>query len=156
MAIMISATVESEFRRHSVTLSTGGSSHELHVTPRDSGYGSRANGGELLCLALATCYCNDIYREAAKRSIEVLRVEVRSDAEFGTEGAPARRLTYHATVRARASKAAICDLITHTDRVAEVHNTLRLGITVVLESFNAEEVGLAMPPDNRGPGILTP
>lgn len=140
MVIGISATVQSEFGQHRATLSTGGSSHHLDVAPRDSGYGSRANGGELLCLALATCYCNDIYREAAKRSIEILRVEVCADAEFGAEGAPAARFAYRATVRARAPAAVIRDLMLHTDRVAEVHNTLRLGIPVVLESFNAEEV----------------
>lgn len=152
MTIAISATVASQFRQHGVTLSTGTHSHVLQVAPRDSGYGSRANGGELLCLALATCYCNDIYREATKRSIDVLRVEVTADAEFGAEGAPATRLSYRATVRARASEAAIRDLITHTDRVAEVHNTLRLGIPVVLESFTAEEVGVgdAVHDDNPG------
>jgi hypothetical protein len=35
----------------------------------NDGGGSSANGGELLCLALATCYCNDVYREAKKRGI---------------------------------------------------------------------------------------
>jgi len=53
-----------------------------------------ANGGELLCLAMATCYCNDIYREAATRAIEVIGVEVEAKAEFGAEGAPASRLSY--------------------------------------------------------------
>lgn len=134
---MISATVESEFKSHRVTLTTGGNSHALEVAPRSSGFGSAANGGELLCLALATCYCNDIYREAAKRSIEVLRVEVRAEAQFGAEGQPASRLSYRVSVRANAVEGAIRDLITHTDAVAEVHNTLRLGIPVVLESFTA-------------------
>lgn len=137
---MISATVESEFERHSVTLSTGGNSHTLNIEPRASGFGSSANGGELLCLALATCYCNDVYREAAKRSIKVLRVEVQANADFGAEGHAASRLSYRVLVRADASGNAIADLIKHTDTVAEVHNTLRLGIPVVLESFEAMTV----------------
>jgi hypothetical protein len=29
---------------------------------------------------MATCYCNDIYREAAKRGIEVIGVEVQANA----------------------------------------------------------------------------
>jgi uncharacterized OsmC-like protein len=33
-----------------------------------------------LFLALASCYCNDIYREAAKRNIKVERVEVNCGA----------------------------------------------------------------------------
>lgn len=134
---MISATIESEFERHEVTLTTGGKSHTLHIAPRSSGLGSSANGGELLCLALATCYCNDIYREAAKRSIEVVGVEVRAHAEFDAEGLPASRLSYHVSVRADAAESVIRELILYTDRVAEVHNTLRLGIPVALESVTA-------------------
>ena len=64
--LLISAAVESGFKQHRVTLTTAGNSHSLEVAPRSSGFGSSANGGELLCLALATCYCNDLYREAAK------------------------------------------------------------------------------------------
>jgi uncharacterized OsmC-like protein len=49
----------------------------------------------LRCLALATCYCNDLYREARKRGIEVHRVEVEVEGSFGAEGAAAERLAYH-------------------------------------------------------------
>ena len=139
--LLISAAVESGFNQHRVTLTTGGNSQSLEVTPRSSGFGSSANGGELLCLALATCYCNDLYREAAKRSIEVINVEVQASAEFGAEGHPASRLSYRVSVRAKAVENAIRDLITHTDRVAEVQNTLRLGVPVVLESIRTESVG---------------
>src|SRR5688572_19967131 len=134
--MLISATVDSRFQHHHITLDTAGKSHAIEIAPRASGLGSSANGGELLCLALATCYCNDIYREAAKRGIEVAGVEVRATAEFGAEGAAARRLTYRVTVRANAPEAAIRQLIEHTDTVAEVQNTLRLGLPVTLESFS--------------------
>ena len=135
--MLISATVNNKFQRHQVTLTTSGKSHELEIAPRASGLGSSANGGELLCLAMATCYCNDIHREAAKRGIEVLGVEVHADAEFESEGAPAKRLSYRVAVRAKAPEASIRDLITQTDSVAEVQNTLRLGLPVTLESFSA-------------------
>ena len=134
--MLISATVDNKYRRHQITLTTSGESHTLDVQPRASGFGSSANGGELLCLAIATCYCNDIYREAAKRGIEVIGVEVHADAEFEAEGAPAKRLWYRVMVRANAPETSIRELITHTDRVAEVQNTLRLGIPVTLESFS--------------------
>lgn len=134
---MIRASVESGFKRHEVTLETGGNRHAIAVPVRASGYGSAANGGELLCLALATCYCNDIYREAAKRAIEVVDVRVTASAEFGGEGDAARRLAYRVAVRARAAEDAIRELILHTDTVAEIHNTLRLGLAVTLESFEA-------------------
>lgn len=135
--MLISATIDSRFRHHQVTLDTSGKSHTVEIAPRASGLGSSANGGELLCLAMATCYCNDIYREAAKRGIEVTGVEVRASAEFGSEGAPAQRLTYRVTVRANAPEASIRELIRHTDGVAEVQNTLRLGLPVTLESISA-------------------
>jgi hypothetical protein len=86
---------------------------------------------------MATCYCNDLYREASKRGIEVAGVEVEASAEFGAEGAPASRLSYRVVVRAKAPAASIQELITHTDGVAEVQNTLRLGLPVLLESFKA-------------------
>lgn len=135
--MLISATVDNKFKHHQITLTTGGASHTVDIQPRASGLGSSANGGELLCLAMATCYCNDIYREAAKRGIEVIGVEVRADAEFEAEGAPAKRLSYRVVVRANAPEATIRELITHTDKVAEIQNTLRLGLPVTLESFSA-------------------
>jgi organic hydroperoxide reductase OsmC/OhrA len=135
--MLIKATVENRFQHHQVTLTTSGKSHTVDIQPRPSGLGSSANGGELLCLAMATCYCNDIYREAAKRGIEVTGVEVQADAEFGAEGAAANRLSYRVVVRANAPEASIRELITHTDKVAEVQNTLRLGLPVTLESFSA-------------------
>jgi organic hydroperoxide reductase OsmC/OhrA len=135
--MLISAIVDNKFQRHQITLTTGGKSHTLDVQPRGSGLGSSANGGELLCLAMATCYCNDIYREAAKRGIEVIGVEVQANAEFEAEGAPAKRLSYRVVVRANAPDASIRELIAHTDKVAEVQNTLRLGLPVALEDFSA-------------------
>jgi organic hydroperoxide reductase OsmC/OhrA len=135
--MLISAIVDNKFQRHQITLTTGGKSHTLDVQPCGSGLGSSANGGELLCLAMATCYCNDIYREAAKRGIEVIGVEVQANAEFEAEGAPAKRLSYRVVVRANAPDASIRELIAHTDKVAEVQNTLRLGLPVALEDFSA-------------------
>jgi len=49
---------------------------------------------------------------------------------------------YRATVAARASEDRVGELILHTDRVAEIHNTLRKGMAVELESFVARSVGL--------------
>lgn len=138
--MLIEARVENERGRHAAQLTTDGTRHSIAIQPRPSGFGSAANGGELLCLALATCYCNDIYREAQKSGIEVVRVEVDAFAEFSEPGAPASRMSYRATVTARASETRIRELILHTDRVAEVHNTLRKGMRVELEKIIAREV----------------
>jgi organic hydroperoxide reductase OsmC/OhrA len=137
--MLIEAHIDNEHRRHTVTLATDGAEHRLDVAPRASGLGSSANGGELLCLALATCYCNDVYREADKRGIEVARVEVEAQAEFGAAGEPARSLRYRASVRARATEARIRELMIHTDRVAEVQATLRNGVDVRFEIAAAIE-----------------
>ena len=84
-------------------------------------------------LSLATCFCNDLYREAAKRNIEISSVEVTTTGEFGAEGEPGTNFKYSATVKANVPEAEIQALVRHTDSVAEVHNTLRKGINVTLE-----------------------
>lgn len=121
-------------------LRTAGREHALTISPRPDGFGSSANGGELLFLALATCYCNDIYREARKRNIAVQSVEVEVSGEFGAEGEPARNISYHASVKANAPQAQILELLKHTDTVAEIQNTLRKGVPVVLTESLAHEL----------------
>ncbi len=88
-------------------------------------------------LALATCYCNDIYREAAKRGIQVEQVQVEAEAQFGAEGEAASAVTYSARVVAHASEAQIRELMQHTDRVAEIQNTLRTALQVRLGHVEA-------------------
>src|ERR1044072_3361290 len=100
----ISARVENSKDNHQVTLQTNDNTHSIVIPPKSSGYGSSANGGELLFLALASCYCNDLYREAAKRNIKVERVEVEVKGDFGGEGDPSTNVTYHAKVFADAAE----------------------------------------------------
>src|SRR5437899_1080911 len=100
--MLIEAHVANQFQQHAVSLTTDGTARTLQVPARPSGFGSSASGGELLCLALATCYCNDVFREAEKRGIVVTRIEVEAQAEFGAVGEPARSLRYKAHVFARA------------------------------------------------------
>ena len=135
----IRARVDNFAGRHAVTVSTSDRARELPIAPKAEGPGSSVNGGELLCLALATCYCNDLYREAGKRGIEIHRVEVEAEAVFGAEGAPAERLSYHARVSARTSRQVLIDLMRHTDTVAEIQNTLRRACPVVLSGVEALE-----------------
>lgn len=128
----ITAKVENSQNNHQVTLQTNDNLHSITIPPKPTGYGSSANGGELLFLALATCYCNDIYREAAKRNIKVDHVEVSVEGEFGAEGEPAKNITYRAKIDAQASEAEIRELMQYTDTAAEIQNTLRTGTPVVL------------------------
>jgi organic hydroperoxide reductase OsmC/OhrA len=133
----IKAGIQNRAGQHQVSLSTNDQAHTIEIAPRASGFGSSANGGELLFLALATCYCNDIYREAGKRGIKVEAVEVEVQGDFGAEGEPANNVTYRAKVTAQASEAAICDMMQATDRLTEIQNTLRLGVQVVLDKIEA-------------------
>ena len=136
----VNAKVQNSEGQHQVTLRTNDNVHSLAIPPKPTGFGSIANGGELLLLALATCYCNDIYREAAKRGIKVEHVEVEVEGEFGAEGEPARNVSYRAKVAAQADEAQIRELMSQTDQVAEIQNTLRLGTSVILGGIEAVTV----------------
>ena len=128
----INARIQNSKDNHQVTLQTGENVHSINIPPKASGFGSSANGGELLLLAVATCYCNDIYREAAKRNIQVELVEVEVDGALGAEGEPAKNVVYRAKVEAHASEEEIQELMLFTDTVAEIHNTFRVETPVAL------------------------
>jgi organic hydroperoxide reductase OsmC/OhrA len=130
MTIHIEAHVANAHNTHRASVATNGAARDIAIPARDTGFGSSANGGELLCLALATSYCNDVYREATTRAIDVTREAVHVDAQFGAPGAPATAVRYRADVTARASADAIRALMLRTDTVAEIQNTLRRGIDV--------------------------
>ena len=133
----ISAQVQNSRGEHRILLQTNDNAHSISIPPRASGYGSSANGGELLFLALATCYCNDIYREAARRGIAVHQVEVTVNGEFGADGEGAKNVTYDAIVTADASQQEIETLMRDTDGVAEIQNTLRISTPVTLGTIEA-------------------
>ncbi|OON69853.1 osmotically inducible protein OsmC [Hymenobacter sp. CRA2] len=114
------------------SVQTNGAAQTLSLLPKPTGEGSAVNGGELLLLALATCFCNDLYREAAKRNLKLTSVTVECSAEFGAAGEPGTNFRYQAQATADASAAEIEALIQHTDRVAEIHNTLRRGVAITL------------------------
>jgi uncharacterized OsmC-like protein len=136
----ISARVENSKANHQVTLRTNNNVHSIVIPPKPAGYGSSANGGELLFLALASCYCNDIYREAAKRNIKVERVEVEVNGDFNAEGEPARNVTYRAKVFAQAGEDEIREMMRFTDTVAEIQNTMRIETPVVLTEISVVKI----------------
>jgi uncharacterized OsmC-like protein len=136
----ISARVENSKDKHQVTLQTNDNVHSIVIPPKLTGYGSSANGGELLFLALASCYCNDLYREAAKRNIQVERVEVEVQGDFGAEGEPAKNVTYRAKVYASVSEEEIRELMNFTDTVAEIQNSLRTETPVVLTEIEVVKI----------------
>jgi organic hydroperoxide reductase OsmC/OhrA len=130
--VRIVAKVNNARGKHTVKLATEGVSKNLEVPPGASGIGSSINGGEFLMLAVATCYCNDLYREAARLGIEIQSLEVEASADFEGVGLAATSIRYRAKVESLSSDAEIARLLNETDAVAEVHNTLRAGAVVQL------------------------
>ena len=128
----ISATVNNTLNDHQVIVETNGSSKTLTIPPKARGFGSSVNGGELLMLALATCFCNDLYREASKLNILVRGVEVKVTGNFGADGEAGTNFQYDVKVKSDEPGEKITALIQQTDRMAEVQNTLRKGIDVTL------------------------
>ena len=129
----ISATVKNTECSHEVQVHTGSTSQSLPIAAKASGRGSAVNGGEFLMLGLATCYCNDLFREAARLGVPIEAAEVEASAEFPGVGLAATSIQYRATVQSPASDAEIARLLRETDAVAEVHNTVRAGVPVVLQ-----------------------
>ena len=126
------ANVQNSPISHKTFLKVGENEQSINIPSKPSG-GSSVTGGELLLLALATCFCNDLYREAGKRNIKIESLEVHADCDFDTEGKPATNFRYHAKVKTEAGEEAVRELLKHTDTVAEVQNTLRAQNSVILD-----------------------
>ena len=150
----ISATVRNDADGHAVTVQTGATWQSLPIAAKQAGRGSAVNGGEFLMLALATCYCNDLYREAERLGLPIDRVEVEAAADFDGIGLAATRIRYRAKVESSAPDAAVADLLRRTDAVAEVHNTLRSGVAVTRVEWPADAPSLRVfpqPPTRSSP-----
>lgn len=128
----LSATINSAQNLHQVTVDTNGASKEMHISPKPGGVGSSINGGELLLLSIATCFCNDIYREAAKRGQSIQGIKVQVTGDFGAEGEPGSNFQYHTDISSNATAQEMDELIAYVDSIAEIHQTLRKGIEVKL------------------------
>ncbi len=128
----ISATVRNSYKIHETRVSTDGVSQSLEVPMKTTGKGSGINGGEFLMLALATCYCNDLYREAERLQIAINSIEVEASADFPGPGLAAANIRYSARVLSTAPDDVIEDLLRRTDSIAEIHNTIRSGVPVQL------------------------
>ena len=128
----ITATIRNSRQDNDIVVETQGNQKTITIPGKPAGGGSSVNGGELLFLALATCFCNDIYREAARRNVTIESVEVTVTGEFGGEGDPASNISYQVQIDSDSPDNELQDLIRYVDTVAEVHNTLRKGVSVSL------------------------
>lgn len=129
----ISATIKNSAAENSITVATEGSLKTINIPGKAAG-GCSVNGGELLFLALATCCCNDLYREAAKRSMKIDAVEVCVSGHFGAEGEAGSNISYSVRLQSDHTKDEVQDLINYVDQIAEIHKTLRQGVAVTLQN----------------------
>ena len=126
---------------------TGAHSLVIDRSPSDGGQGMGFSGGELLLLSIGACYANDIFREAAKRELEVLGVRIVVACDWAGEPTRAQNVQLSVRVEAEAEEEEIVDLIRHVDAIAEVPATLRAGTNVTL----AEAETVAMAVEARAP-----
>ena len=96
------------------------------------GRGLGFNGGQLLYAAIAACVSNDLYREASTMGIALNRVAVEVDGDFPARGAPSTAISVVVRVDAEADAPTIDALVAEVDRVAEIPNSLRGTIPVVI------------------------
>ena len=130
----ILARLENTSESNDVTIQTNENIQKLAIPSKPNGFGSSINGGELLMLSLATCFCNDIYREAKIKGIKVSKVIVEVSGEFAAAGEPGFNITYSSKLEGNATDEELKKLVIHTDKVAEIQNTLRAGVSVTLTS----------------------
>ena len=126
------AFIDTRQGNHSVKVKSKGLIKELNIDSGTNGYGSAINGAEFLSLSIATCFCNDLYREANKKGITIDRIEIKVSSHFYKEGEPGENFTYQVKIESDSPKHELDDLIRTTDNVAEIHNTLRKGVEVRL------------------------
>ncbi|HSM71704.1 MAG TPA: OsmC family protein [Anaerolineales bacterium] len=122
-----------------VQMKVGENTNALPMLTKSNGFGSWISGGEILFLAIATCYCNDIFREAKKMDIIVDSVDVEVDGDFMGAGQPAMNVECRIKVTAQASEEEIHKLVAHTDAIAEIPMSLRQGTPVTLTEVVAIE-----------------
>jgi uncharacterized OsmC-like protein len=101
--------------------------------PADGGgRGLGFNGGQLLYLAVAGCFSNDLFREARADGIRLERVVVRVHGDFEGDPPVSTPITIDVEVEGDAPHARLADLVGRVDEIAEIPNSLRRGTEVAL------------------------
>lgn len=96
------------------------------------GGGKGFNGGQLLYLAIAACYSNDLYREATARGIALRRVAVRVDGDFPGRGAASTPIVVDVEIEGQARGVDLEALLAEVDAIAEIPRSLREGTSVTV------------------------
>ncbi len=109
------------------------------------GGGLGFNGGQLLNLAVAACFSNDLFREAARIGIDLSRVRVTAHSEYGGSPTVSGPIDVELEVDGDAPTERLAELVHLVDQVAEIPNTLRQGTAVRLAAARINGAGIARP-----------
>jgi putative redox protein len=91
------------------------------------GGGLGFNGGQLFYMAIAACWSNDLYREAATMGIELDGVEIAVDGDFPARGSGSTPITVDVVVRSASPGEKVRELIDEVERIAEIPRAIRDG-----------------------------
>jgi putative redox protein len=89
------------------------------------GGGLGFSGGQLLYMAIAACWSNDLYREAATMGVDLDGVEITVDGDFPARGSGSTPITVEVVVRSSAPEERVRELIAEVERVAEIPRAIR-------------------------------
>lgn len=98
------------------------------------GGGLGFSGGQLLYMAIAACWSNDLYREAATMGIELDGVEITVDGDFPARGSGSTPITVDLVIRSSAPEDRIRELIAEVERVAEIPRAIREGPPITVRA----------------------
>jgi uncharacterized OsmC-like protein len=112
------------------------------LTDRPASAGGRGlgfSGGQLLYAAIAGCYSNDLYREAATLGFALSRVAITVDGDFPKRAEPSTPISVDIELEGDAPEGRLRELVQLVDTIAEIPNSIR-GATPV-ELRNVQVVG---------------
>jgi len=98
-------------------------------TPGGMGFG----GGEILCLAVGTCYYNNLRREANHRNIELVLIEIEVTADWDDPSPIASEIRIKPKIESQASQDEIESLLEYAIQVSSVANTISHTVPVRLD-----------------------
>jgi putative redox protein len=98
------------------------------------GDGLGYSGGQVLVLAVGTCFYNNLYYAADERGINIRSVELEVSSGWTEEPKVSSGIVINAKVEADASPADIEELIHQANHVSTVSNSVRQGTTVSMGS----------------------
>lgn len=104
------------------------------------GDGLGYSGGQVLVLAVGTCFYNNLYYAADERGIKIQSAELEITGGWTEEPMVSSGIVVNAKVEAEAAPAEIEELIHYASRVSTVSNSVRQGTTVTIGNIQTISV----------------